>query len=118
MITQKLLNELFTYDENDGGLYWKISKMGVTKGARFGYEEKNNNYRKGIVNGNEIREHRLVWMYHNGDIPNGLIIDHINRKQNDNRIQNLRAVTYSMNNKNRSDNFWKHSQNNLEILQV
>jgi hypothetical protein len=115
MITQQILKELFTYDEVDGGLYWKVSKMGVTKGSRYGYEEKNNNYRKGIVNGNEIREHRLVWMYHNGDIPNRMVIDHINRNKSDNRIQNLRVVTPSMNGKNRVDNFWKHSQNNLIV---
>ena len=34
---------------------------------------------------------------HHGPIPKGLEIDHINRNRSDNRIENLRAVTRSVN---------------------
>lgn len=37
--------------------------------------------------------HRLIWIYHNGNIDENLYIDHINRKRNDNRIENLRLVS-------------------------
>lgn len=44
--------------------------------------------------------HRVVWEVHNGPVPEGLEIDHINRDKTDNRISNLRAVTHAANMKN------------------
>lgn len=44
--------------------------------------------------------HRQVWIYHNGEIPKGLVIDHIDRDKDNNQIDNLRMVTQSENNKN------------------
>lgn len=41
--------------------------------------------------------HRLVWQVANGDIPSGLIINHINGTKHDNRLVNLEVVTYSEN---------------------
>lgn len=41
------------------------------------------------VKGKKIKAHRLIWLLNNGDFPNSEI-DHINRKRNDNRIENLR----------------------------
>lgn len=39
---------------------------------------------------------------HNGDIPNGMQIDHINHIRNDNRLENLRLVTNAENQMNNS----------------
>lgn len=41
--------------------------------------------------------HRIVWEGFNGRIPDGYMIDHINRNKQDNRIENLRMVTRSQN---------------------
>lgn len=49
----------------------------------------------------DVSAHRLVWISANGVIPEGLIIDHINRITVDNRIKNLRLVTPSGNMLNR-----------------
>lgn len=44
--------------------------------------------------------HRAVWEYYYGQIPNGLMIDHINRNKTDNRIENLRLATAKENRMN------------------
>lgn len=38
-------------------------------------------------------EHRLIWVYHYGPIPDGKTIHHINGVKDDNRISNLMLVT-------------------------
>lgn len=51
--------------------------------------------------------HRIVYEIHYGTISDGFAIDHINRDPSDNRIENLRAVPYVLNSRNR-----KKLQNN------
>lgn len=46
--------------------------------------------------------HRIVWEMHNGEIPEGMEIDHINHIVGDDRIENLRMVTRRQNNQNKS----------------
>ena len=45
--------------------------------------------------------HHLIWIYHYGKLPEG-IIDHINRDKTDNRIENLREASKQQNSWNRS----------------
>ena len=45
------------------------------------------------------RVHRLVWETYNGPILNDLTIDHINRKVDDNNLNNLRLLTREENTK-------------------
>ena len=50
--------------------------------------------------GKRVRHHRYVWEQANGSIPDGLDIDHINGKRDDNRLENLRLVTRQENMRN------------------
>lgn len=57
--------------------------------------------RVGLRNGGPLRLiqlHRLVWQSFNGLIADGLQINHINGKGDDNRLENLEVVTASENN--------------------
>ena len=88
------LRELFDYD--NGNLTWKEDKKQIKlKGKIAGGIDNSprGGYRRIKVDGDLMYAHRLVWIYHNGDIPDGLQIDHINCVRTDNRIENLRLVT-------------------------
>lgn len=50
--------------------------------------------------GKNKNSHRFIYECFYGLIEKGLVIDHINTKKTDNRIENLRAVTYAENNAN------------------
>jgi len=40
------------------------------------------------VNNKSTRVHRIVWEIHHGDIPKGMMIDHIDRNSLNNKISN------------------------------
>ena len=44
-----------------------------------------------------VPSHRLVWQYFNGDIPQGMVINHLNGHPADNRPLNLEITTYGGN---------------------
>lgn len=52
------------------------------------------------VKGKHMLAHRMAWLHHYGEWPNGMI-DHINGVRSDNRIANLRVVDYVVNGQNR-----------------
>lgn len=59
------------------------------------------------MGGRALRRSRLTWIWHNGGIPAGWVIDHINGVRDDDRIENLRVVPSFINNRNtklRKDN--------------
>ena len=98
--SQNEIREWFEY--RDGGLYWKINK---TNKIKIGYRAgtiATTKYRRIVINQKFYAEHRLIWIYFNGDVPDGLQIDHINRIKYDNRIENLRLVTNAENALNRN----------------
>ena len=58
-------------------------------------KELKNTYKNIHTKGKTYGEHRIVWIKHNGEIPEGHLIHHDNGIKDDNRIENLRCVTYS-----------------------
>lgn len=97
--SQEYLNSIFEY--RDGGLYRLTGGSGKNKqiGNKAGCHNKYG-YRVIKINGTIYKEHRLIWIYHYGEIQGNLFIDHINRIRDDNRIENLRLVNRSLNQMN------------------
>lgn len=103
LVTQSILKQLFDYDPTTGYLTW--SKNHVKQnyiGKRAGFMDNYNGYRViHSINGKKYREHRIIWMWHNGEFPKEQL-DHINGIRDDNRIENLRECTNKQNSENRT----------------
>ena len=109
MITQRRLQEVFDYRENEL-VWWKPAKNSTKKqGDLAGYLEKDG-YRRIIVDGFRYYAHTLIWIYHFGDIPNGFLVDHRDSNRGNNSILNLRLATASQNHYNRIKSVGKSSK--------
>lgn len=102
MITQERIRELFEYreDENGGWLYRRKSRGGKLAGTKVGAKHHRNGYYTVKITKDQYYLHRLIWIYHNGSIPEGYQIDHKDRDKSNNRIENLRPATNSQNQMN------------------
>ncbi|MBC1122849.1 HNH endonuclease [Escherichia coli] len=78
-------NELFIY--NNGNIYWKTLKCNRKPGP-VGSRTKNGyyvfNYKRKI-----FYRHQVIWVMHNGPIPDEHVIRHVNDIKGDDRIENL-----------------------------
>jgi hypothetical protein len=80
---------LISYNELTGEFFNRKSGKKLTAKNRGGYLVMS--YKK-----KSYLCHRLAWLYVYGSYPKN-VIDHINRVRDDNRISNLRDVTYTQN---------------------
>lgn len=110
--SQTDVKKLFSYDDIAAALRWNIRDVssGVSKrnlkswnikhaGKLAGHQD-NQGYAKICLNKQVYSAHRLIWILHFGEIPEGLEIDHIDGNRSNNRPENLRLVTHSENCKN------------------
>lgn len=101
MITQETIKERLHYDANTGLFRWRYSVVGgVQPWEEAGTLEKDG-YIRIRVKGKSYLAHRLAWLYVTGEFPKKQI-DHLNRVRDDNRIENLRDVSQSVNKQNNS----------------
>lgn len=104
-ITQDLVRGLFDYREGDDPslpLVWRERpKCGPAPKHKDELKVHPGSYRKIKIARKFYRVHRLVWIWHHGEVPEGMGLDHINRDKWDNRISNLRAVPKSLNERNK-----------------
>lgn len=99
MLTVEKLKEVLFLDETDYKFYWRVAKKGIVKGMQAGSFDAHG-YGQIVIDRKVYKEHRLVWLYKNGSFPDGQI-DHLNHDRRDNRIENLRVVSNTENQKNK-----------------
>jgi len=91
------LNEMFDY--KNGALIRKVRTCNsVQIGDDAGYLRPDGRVIV-MVDGKQYLRYRLIWIWHHGDIPSGMDIDHIDTAglKSDDRIENLRVATRSQN---------------------
>lgn len=106
-IKQAYFNQLFYYCPiSKTGLRFKHDgKTPSCKGWRKAGDEAGGLTKSGYysvrVDGENYMVHRIVWALNHGDLEYGLI-DHKDKNRSNNKIENLRLVTHSINCKNSS----------------
>jgi hypothetical protein len=91
---QEQLRDTFLYlFESD--LYWKnpVTSRTIEKTRLPAGNLCKDGYVRIALNKQTYSAHRLVWIYHHGDIPEGLTIDHKDGDRSNNRIDNLQLAT-------------------------
>lgn len=110
--TQSRLKEIFNYDFETGNLVYrerpdKPSQWnGRMAGKVAGSVERKAGKRRSIyvrvhVEGCKHYAHRVVWKLAYGEIPDHMMVDHIDGDGTNNRLSNLRLCTNSENQMNR-----------------
>jgi len=91
----KWLRDHFTYDPATGILRGRVRRSSKAEGAEAGYLHSSG-YRRVKLEGRDVPTHRIVWKMMTGAEPPD-DIDHHNLERSDNRWENLREATRTLN---------------------
>lgn len=97
-LTLERARQKINYDETTGILTWRIN-VGTIKAGTVAGNYMGRGYRQVCIDQRAYLVHRLAWFMFHGVWPDG-DIDHINGIRDDNRIENLRDVSRSVNMQN------------------
>lgn len=89
----EILKEYFYYDSEDGSLY-NLKNRGKNKKGSEAETLTSDGYLN-IFIGKAYRAHRIIWKMVTGKEPK--LLDHINKNRSDNRFENLREASVSLN---------------------
>jgi hypothetical protein len=107
MITAEYVRRRLQYNSETGVFIWKPRIGDKRWTAQFAGKVagsiKNDGYRRIKIDGESYGAARLAWLITYGEWPQN-DIDHINRVRDDDRLVNLRDVTRTENQNNRSNN--------------
>jgi hypothetical protein len=91
-------------DIDAGTFVWRtranvLNRVNVRFAGKPAFTINTHGYRAATINGVRVLAHRAIWALSHGAWPNG-DIDHINGNRSDNRIENLRLVSFAENHRN------------------
>ena len=94
----ELLNKNLVYNK-ETGIFTRIKGSGGKKAGSVAGSINTNGYINIQIKGVNYYAHRLAWLLEHGCMPS--IVDHIDGNKDNNRIDNLREVTQSINMSNK-----------------
>lgn len=93
-------NKILEY-HTDGSLTWKMKPAAwIEKGESAANYCDKMGYWKVTIGGKKYLAHVIVWEMHNGPVPDGMQVDHIDHDPSNMRIENLRLVDNTENHHN------------------
>ena len=98
-LTQDGIRKALHYFQETGEVRWRFGNGRNVKPWQLAGSINGHGYRDIKINGKTIAAHRLIWLYVHGHLPKN-VIDHKNRVRIDNRLSNLRDVSYTDNSQN------------------
>lgn len=96
-ITSTFVRGLFDYV--DGQLIWKVQYATCIRVGWVAGSFNARGYGKVRIDNRHYQLHRLIWLHQHGEWPSGYV-DHIDGNPRNNRIENLRDVSVSVNGQN------------------
>ncbi len=92
--SQAEAQKLFSYCSDTGNLHWKKAPTASVKvgSVAGGIHINHDGYTRVTLSGRKLYASALIWIYHNGEIPYGVTVDHRDRNRQNNRIENLRLL--------------------------
>lgn len=97
-LTAVWLRTNMAYEPSTGEFWWTKPGFGRTVGKRLGSRlwTKGKSYLTMKIDGTVYYAHRVAWLYHYGEWPNGFV-NHIDADRTNNAIENLRIATSAQN---------------------
>ncbi len=101
-LTYEKVNRLFKYDQSTGFLFWRINfSKKIRAGCKAGYLNSCGHLRLKLY-GKQFYIHRIIWLMNYGYLPENFI-DHIDKDKTNNKLNNLREVSFQCNLRNKGN---------------